>query len=45
MYEIHSRTVGRVGGMSIYGETFTRQQGILQRMILCKRGTGEVKRE
>jgi len=36
MYEIHSRTAGRVGGMSIYGETFTRQQGILQRMILYK---------
>jgi hypothetical protein len=27
--------------MSIYGETFTRQQGILSKMILCKDWKGE----
>lgn len=33
---IHSRIFGRVGGTSIYGETFTRQQGILRQVIGCR---------
>jgi hypothetical protein len=45
MNGIRSRNVWRANGKSIYGETFTRQQGILQRMILCKPGMGEVKCE